>query len=252
MTSQPSDQARARFVQVAVNSGRPTFMTFSYRVPHGREVEPGEVVHVPFGRQELQGVVVEAPTDLPGYSGDIRELLPPVEGAPRLDETQLQLASWIAGYYLAPPWEAHALMLPPGAGERPRTFVVRGEAERPATLSERQGLLYDCSTRRRARSATCAPPPARAASTRPSARSSGAAWPSAATSLPGLAGVPASSRSSASQRIRTGPAPSQPPSRGGAPRGGHARCARSSTPAVRRSRSTSWDGSRAARRPWRR
>ena len=143
MTSEPSGEARARFVQVAVNSGRPTFMTFSYRVPHGREVEPGEVVHVPFGRQELQGVVVEDPTDLPGYSGDIRELLPRVEGAPRLDATQLQLASWIAEYYLAPPWEAHALMLPPGAGERPRTLVVRGEGARPATLSERQERLYE-------------------------------------------------------------------------------------------------------------
>ncbi|MXZ63535.1 MAG: hypothetical protein F4Y98_08080, partial [Chloroflexi bacterium] len=143
MTTEPSAEARPRFVQVAVNSGRPTFMTFSYRVAPGREVEPGEVVHVPFGRRELQGVVVEAPTDLPGYAGDIRELLPPVEGAPRLDATQLRLASWIAKYYLAPPWEAHALMLPPGAGERPRTLVVRGYAERPATLSERQERLYE-------------------------------------------------------------------------------------------------------------
>ena len=143
MTTEPASEARARFVQVAVNAGRPTFMTFSYRIPRGREVEPGEVVHVPFGRQELQAVVVEGPTDLPGYSGEIRELLPPVEGAPRLDDTQLQLAAWIAEYYIAPPWEAHALMLPPGAGERPRTYVVRGAAERPATLSARQELLYE-------------------------------------------------------------------------------------------------------------
>ena len=142
MTSRPAGEARPRFVQVAVNAGRPNFMTFSYRVPAGREVEPGEVVHVPFGQRELQGVVVEAPTDLPGFSGDIRELLPRVEGAPRLDATQLALAAWIREYYFAPPWEAHALMLPPGAGERPRTSVVRGPAERPATLSERQERLY--------------------------------------------------------------------------------------------------------------
>ena len=120
----PADAAsdpRARFVRVAVNSGRPTFMAFSYRVPGGREVQTGDVVHVPFGQRTLQGVVIDGPTDLPGYPGEIRDLEPAFEGAPRLGGIQLSLASWIADYYLAPPWEAHALMLPPGAGESPRT-----------------------------------------------------------------------------------------------------------------------------------
>ena len=108
--------SRARFVRVAVNDGRPTFMTFSYRVPPGREAAPGEVVHAPFGRRTLQGVVVEGPFDLPGYPDEkTRDLDPPVEGAPRLGPVALALASWIAGYYRAPPWESHALLLPPGA-----------------------------------------------------------------------------------------------------------------------------------------
>ena len=136
MTTEPASEARPRFVQVAVNAGRPTFMTFSYRVPRGREVEPGEVVHVPFGRQELQGVVVEGPTDLPGYSGDIRELLPPVEGAPRLDDTQLQLAAWIAEYYLAPPWEAQATSSRPGA-RRPKSCWGDTRASRKPTVLSR-------------------------------------------------------------------------------------------------------------------
>ena len=143
MATQAPTEARARYVQVAVNAGRPTYMTFSYRVPPGRSVAAGEVVHVPFGQRTLQGVVVEGPTDLPGYPGDIRDLHPPIEGAPRLDERQLALASWIADYYLSPPWEAHALMLPPGAGERPHTLAVRGRAELPAALSERQQQLYE-------------------------------------------------------------------------------------------------------------
>ena len=134
--------ARDRFVRVAVNAGRPTPATFTYRAPPGRAAVAGEVVHVPFGRRTLQGIVVEGPIDLPGFAGAIRDLGPPVEGAPRVGPPWLELAAWIAREYLAPPWEAHALMLPPGAGERPRTLIARGAAEPPRELSGRQRELY--------------------------------------------------------------------------------------------------------------
>ena len=119
-------RARARYVQVAVNAGRPTFQTFSYRVPPDRQVLVGEVVHVPWGQRTLQGVVIEGPTEFAGYSGEIRDIEPAVAGAPVLSPERLALAAWIADYYLAPQWESYALMLPPGAGERPQTVVVRG------------------------------------------------------------------------------------------------------------------------------
>ena len=143
MVTHARSRERDRYVQVAVNAGRPTDMTFAYRVPPGREVEAGEVVHVPFGKRTLQGIVVEGPTGFSGYHGDIRDLDPAVEGAPRLNDLQLELARWIAHYYLAPPWEAHALMLPPGAGERPRRLLLRGSAEPPEALSERQQQIYE-------------------------------------------------------------------------------------------------------------
>ncbi|MBM4416628.1 MAG: hypothetical protein FJ035_10445, partial [Chloroflexi bacterium] len=117
MTVVAPPTTRQKYVRVAVNSGRPTAMTFSYRVPAGREVVAGEVVHVPWGARTLQGVVVDGPTDLPGFPGDIRELEPPVKDAPRLDARRLALARWVADYYLAPAWESAALLLPPGAGE---------------------------------------------------------------------------------------------------------------------------------------
>jgi primosomal protein N' (replication factor Y) len=134
---------RSQFVRVAVNAGRPNYMTFTYRVPHGREVAPGEVVHVPWGARTLQGVVTEGPTDLPGYSGDTRELEPPLADAPRLSPERLALAMWVAETYIAPPWESIALLLPPGAGEAPRTAIVRGTASTPEALSERQQALLD-------------------------------------------------------------------------------------------------------------
>ncbi len=144
MTSTPAS-TRARYVKVAVNSGRPTNLTFSYSVPAGRSVVPGEVVHVPWGVRTLQGVIVET-MDTPGYDKDeVRPLEPPIDAAPCIPADRLPLAAWLRDYYLSPPWEAHALFLPPGAGERPRTAVSRG-AGAPSALSERQQTIYDALT----------------------------------------------------------------------------------------------------------
>ena len=137
---------RPRYVKVAVNAGRPTFLTFSYAVPADREIAPGEVVHAPFGRQTLQGIVVDGPVDTPGYDrSEVRPLEPPLDGAPRVSPDRMELAAWLQRYYLAPPWEAHAVFLPPGAGERPETLLVRTAVEdaEPEALSERQQTLLD-------------------------------------------------------------------------------------------------------------
>ena len=143
IAAMPETEPRPKYVRVAVNSGRPNYMTFTYSVPTGRDVEAGEVVHVPWGPRTLQGVVAEGPMDVGGYPAEqTRSLEPPVEGAPQIDEARLALAAWIASYFRAPAWESYALMLPPGAGERPRTAVVRGPAE-PVAVSARQQRLYE-------------------------------------------------------------------------------------------------------------
>jgi primosomal protein N' (replication factor Y) len=141
---------RPRYVKVAVNSGRSTSLTFSYAVERDREIAPGEVVHAPWGQRTLQGIVVEGPFDTPGYDPSaVRPLEPPVEGAPVVPPERMALAAWVQHTYLAPPWEAHALFLPPGAGERPRTSIVRGAAavEDPErALSERQAAILEVLT----------------------------------------------------------------------------------------------------------
>ncbi|MFA7249049.1 MAG: primosomal protein N' [Dehalococcoidia bacterium] len=138
--------ARPRYVKVAVNSGRPTRLTFSYSIPPGRTVACGEVVHVPWGVRTLQGVVVEGPLDTPGFDpAEVRPLEGAIDAPPRIPVDRMALAAWLQHYYLAPPWEAHALFLPPGAGERPRTAVARG-AGAPSALSERQQAIYDALT----------------------------------------------------------------------------------------------------------
>ncbi len=143
MPSPDAAGERPRYVKVAVNAGRATYLTFSYAVPPGREVEPGEVVHVPWGARTLQGIIVEGPFDTPGYDPEaVRFLEPPVEGAPKVSPERLALATWVREYYLSPAWEAYSLVLPPGAGERPVSMVARGEGE-PTALSERQQAIFD-------------------------------------------------------------------------------------------------------------
>ena len=103
----PAVEGRPRYVKVAVNAGRPTYLTFSYAVAADREIAPGEVVHAPFGRQTLQGIVVDGPVDTPGYDrAEVRPLEPALEGAPRVGAERMALAGWLQDYYLAPPWEA--------------------------------------------------------------------------------------------------------------------------------------------------
>ena len=159
MTS-TTTSTRARYVKVAVNAGRATDLTFSYSVPEGRSVVPGEVVHVPWGVRTLQGVIVEA-MDTPGYDRDeVRPLEPPIDAAPCIPPDRLELAAWLREYYLAPPWESYALFLPPGAGERPRIAISRGMRQGSSgagshgsdsggaatALSERQRTIYDALT----------------------------------------------------------------------------------------------------------
>ena len=62
-----ADAPAALFAEVAVNSAFPHRQTFSYGVPAGLDVHPGHAVYVPFGRQTLQGIVLDVHTT-PAFS----------------------------------------------------------------------------------------------------------------------------------------------------------------------------------------
>src|SRR5688500_9510401 len=99
------------YVEVAVNSGLPHRQTFSYAVPDGLTLTPGDAVFVPFGRRFLQGIVLEV-TDTPAFKEP-----KPVESRlgdrPVVSPERVALARWIADYYLSPLFPAVTLMLPP-------------------------------------------------------------------------------------------------------------------------------------------
>lgn len=96
---------------------------FDYAIPvelKGR-VERGTVVRVPFGRTSQAGFVValKDQTDIPRLA-EISEVLE--ESV--LTQEQIDLARWIAEYYLSSLSEALRLMLPPGRSRQPECFIT--------------------------------------------------------------------------------------------------------------------------------
>ena len=108
------------FVEVAVNSGLPHRQSFSYAVPEGMTLQPGDAVFVPFGRRFFQGIVMQV-VDVPAFS-DPKPVDARISDRPVISHERVELARWLAGYYLAPLFSAVALMLPPGFERKPLTF----------------------------------------------------------------------------------------------------------------------------------
>lgn len=91
---------------------------FDYAVPAelASDVAVGCPVAVHLGPRPCVGYVVEL-GGKSAYAGTLRPL-DAVLGVPLFDETALELASWIAGEYVAPLSEALKLFLPPGGAPR--------------------------------------------------------------------------------------------------------------------------------------
>ena len=87
----------------------PLDAVFTYRVGATAPVVGGRVL-VPFGQQRLAGVVVKLHDIKPSVK--TKEVLEALDAEPLLDAPLLELAEWIAGYYLAPLGEVFRTMLP--------------------------------------------------------------------------------------------------------------------------------------------
>jgi len=124
LTSATPAAGKQLYAEVAVNSTFPHRQTFSYAVPDGMPARAGFAAYVPFGRLTLQGIVLEV-HDTPVFAEPekIRSVRSLIGERPLLDEQRVALAHWIAHEYIAPIFDAAALMLPPGFERRPLTIV---------------------------------------------------------------------------------------------------------------------------------
>ena len=110
-----------RFAEVAVDAPTGHSRTFSYSIPDGWQLAPGQLVRVPFGPRTIQGVVFEL-TDVPNVD-ETRPISEVLVDDSVVDQTHLSLARWIGDYYRCSLFEAVAPMLPPGSRVQSRAFV---------------------------------------------------------------------------------------------------------------------------------
>jgi primosomal protein N' (replication factor Y) len=128
----------------------PLRRTFTYAIPASLEgrVEAGSRVVVPFRRRAMIGVVVELHAEGSGPSGErpkydaeaqssqrgaeknIREIAEVLDGVPALTASLVELAKWVASYYLAPIGEVFRAMLPPAVEVRHEREVRLTDAGR--------------------------------------------------------------------------------------------------------------------------
>jgi primosomal protein N' (replication factor Y) len=120
----------------------PLRTTFTYAVPEALRgtVQPGSRVLVPFRKKAMVGVVVEL-AESPPPGTKIREITRVLDFVPALTPKLIELAHWIAGYYLAPVGEVFRAMLPPVTELKSRRQILLTEAGREAAESLSGGEL---------------------------------------------------------------------------------------------------------------
>jgi primosomal protein N' (replication factor Y) len=127
------------FVAVAVNVPQVSGV-FDYHLPAEMvgQVRLGHLLLVPFGRQTVQGVVVDFP-DQPGVE-ETRPALEIVDPAAALTMLQIALARQMAHDCLAPLAACIGLMLPPGVEQQADVlYTLQGAA--PGSLTKTQARL---------------------------------------------------------------------------------------------------------------
>ncbi len=146
------------YVDVAVDfSDRDRMRTYTYEVPSGISVRPGDLLWVPFGYRPIQGIALTVSQTT--EAENVREIDSVVEGGPFISEKLLRTALWIADHYRSNIFRACVTMLPPGANQQLHIWVTRGEMPEnfdgllsgPAISSEQRNVLDELPTSGRVR-----------------------------------------------------------------------------------------------------
>jgi len=120
----------------------PLRTAFTYAIPEALQetVQAGSRVLVPFRKKSMVGVVVEMAESAPPGT-KIREISRVLDFVPSLTPKLIELAHWIAGYYLAPVGEVFRAMLPPVTELKSQRQIILTDAGREAVASLSGGQL---------------------------------------------------------------------------------------------------------------
>lgn len=127
------------FVDVVINS--PLKNRFTYIVPPNLEIEVGQRVVIPFGKRELVGYVVELKDNFQETDFKLKEVKRVLDEIPLFGKREIELAKWIASFYLCSEGEALSNMIP--SGRRPINYKLAAQKEyQPITLTnDQQGVV---------------------------------------------------------------------------------------------------------------
>ena len=91
---------------------------FDYNVPVTLQARlgVGSLVTVPFGKQTVQGIVVDLPNE--SAVAELKEVSSLLDDVPVLTPQQIELANWISTQYLSSLSACLELMLPPGLAKQ--------------------------------------------------------------------------------------------------------------------------------------
>ena len=127
----------------------PLDQTFTYRLPDGASVQPGVRVIVPFRREQLIGVITGVLDEEPAGL-ELRAVTTVLDAEPLLPAALLELARWIADYYLAPLGEVLRAMLPLTAELRRHVLLRITQAGLDALAQSYDGGTARAGSRSRA------------------------------------------------------------------------------------------------------
>ena len=135
------------FARVSVNIPQLTGL-FDYRIPpeFDGQVQAGTLVNIPFGRQTVQGVVVDLVAEAAVV--ETKEIAALVDAEPVLMDYQLQLAARMAQDNLATLSQCLELMVPPGLSQQADILIQRTPAELPGNLPPLQKRLLELLEKR--------------------------------------------------------------------------------------------------------
>jgi len=139
------DQVIDRYAEIAVNVGG-VHGTFDYLVPDilKEKLIPGQLVEVPFGEQQVQGVIIRV-KKASDFDGEIKLISSVLDKQPVVTPPYLELAEALSVMYHQPLASYLMAMLPPGMGQRSDILFTVNVAEggEPEGLTQLQKKVMD-------------------------------------------------------------------------------------------------------------
>ena len=126
--------ALAMFVNVAVDfSDQDRLRTYTYAIPEGVTVNPGDFLWVPFGYRPIQGIALSVSETT--ETENTREIDSVIPDGPFINPHLLKTAVWVADHYRTSIFRACVAMLPPGANQQLHLWIQRSDiADRADTV----------------------------------------------------------------------------------------------------------------------